>query len=117
MTKIVFKNLERSELAVQLTEERLEEALARFPETRESKVTVTLSRENSPQQAGPDLFRVNVRLEGGRYGGIVIDKAASSLYVALAEICESLLERLNRFGDRSRVIARRQARRVTKHAI
>lgn len=111
MTQVVFRNMEKSELAVQLVKDRLDEVLDRFPDTSSCRVVATLSSENSPRQAGPDLFRVNVRLERGRFAGVVLEKAAPSLYIALADICEGLLERLNRFGDRARVINRQQARK------
>lgn len=38
--------------------------------------------------------------------------AAMNLYVAFADVNEHLLERLNRMGDRRRVILRRQRERL-----
>lgn len=112
MIRVVFKDMEKSELANQIVNDRLGEVLGRFPDALNSRVVVTLSMENSPEKAGPDLFRVKLRMERGRYSGILLEKAAPSLYVALADICEGLLERLNRFGDRTRVTERQYARKL-----
>ena len=116
MIRIVFKNLERSELAKEAALERIGDAVERFPELKNSRLTVTLSMENSPLQAGPDLFTVKVYSRGGRYRDLTLEKSASSLYMALADIVEHLLERLNRFSDRSRVKSRNHARKFLKQA-
>lgn len=68
--------------------------------------------ENSPAQAGPDLFRVQLLVSRGRYDGITVEKSDSNLYVALAKVSGHMLEVLNRFGDRARVRARKRAREV-----
>jgi ribosome-associated translation inhibitor RaiA len=112
MIKVNFKNLEKSSLAVEAAEERLGELVERFPVLNGSELQVTLSMENSPRQAGPDLFGVKVRIQGGRYHGVILEKKAASLYVALADVSEHLLERLNRFGDKTRVKNRAQERRL-----
>ncbi|MFM8269576.1 MAG: hypothetical protein ACKN9V_05240, partial [Pseudomonadota bacterium] len=65
-----------------------------------------------PKQAGPDLFGVKVRIQGGAYHGIILEKKSSSLYVALADVADHFLERLNRFSDRTRVKERTQERRL-----
>lgn len=112
MVKVTFKNLEKSYLAIEAAEEKLTEVVDRFPDLKDSQVNVTLSMENSPRQAGPDLFGVKVRIQGGRYHGVIIEKKASSLYVALADLVDHLLERLNRFSDKFRVKSRSQERRL-----
>jgi ribosome-associated translation inhibitor RaiA len=112
MIKVIFKGLEKSSLAVEAAEEKLTELIWRFPVLRGSELQVTLSMENSPQQAGPDLFGVKVRVQGGQYHGVILEKKASSLYVALAEVSDHLLERLNRFSDKTRVKSRNQVRRL-----
>lgn len=111
MIKVVFKNLERSELAREATTERLETVVEKFPDLRESKMRITLEMLNSPAQAGPDLFSVKLYVAGGRYRDITIEKSATSLYVALADLVDHMQEKLNRFGDRSRVKERRSARK------
>lgn len=112
MIKVVFKNLEKSELAKEAVQERFQEVLERFPNLNESRIVVTLSMENSPRQGGPDLFSVKIRVENGSYDGVILEKAAPSLYVALADLCEHLLERLNRFSDKKRVKNRTLERKL-----
>lgn len=111
MLKIVFRNLEKSELAKEMVQERLVGIVERFPDLSRGQLNVTLGMENSPRQAGPDLFTVKLRVSSGAYGGLLLEKSATNLYSALAELSEHLLERLNRFGDRKRVKARKRARK------
>lgn len=112
MIKVTFKNLEKSFLASEAAEEKMLSVVERFPELKGGDVHVTLSMENSPRQAGPDLFGVKVRIQGGPYHGIILEKQSSSLYVALADVADHFLERLNRYSDRNRVKGRAQERRL-----
>jgi len=112
MIRITFKNLERSELAREAVEERLQQVIERFPELSQSRIQVSLCMDNSPQQSGPDLFRVKVRIEKGKFDGVILEKSASNLYLALAQVSEYLLERLNRAGDKVRVKVRTQERKA-----
>lgn len=114
MILVKFKNLDKSELAREAAQERVEALIEKFPDLSESKVQVTLEMENSPAQAGPDFFKVKFHVSRGRYDGITVEKSNSNIYVALAEVVDHLLEVLNRFGDRARVKERRKARRLTK---
>lgn len=112
MVLVKFKNLERSELAREATAERLEAVVKKFPDLARSAVEATLEMQNSPFQAGPDVFGVKVHVKGGRYGDLRIEKSNSNLYAALAEVVDRMLERLNRFGDRARAKERNRARKV-----
>lgn len=114
MIQVKFKNLEKSEMAREAVQERIEALIEKFPDLNESKIQITLEMENSPFQAGPDLFRVKFHVARGRYDGITVDKADSSLYVALAEVVDHMLEKLSRFGDRLRVKERTRARKITQ---
>ncbi len=113
---IRFRNLEKSELAREATEQRLAPALARFPDLRLEDVVVTLSMENSRTQPGPDQFTVKIHFSTGRYRGITLQKSAGNLYGALAETVDHLLERLNRHGDKTRVKNRNLNRRLQRQA-
>lgn len=117
MIKIAFKNLEKSELAKDITLERLNDAIIRFPDLEKCKIRVTLAMENSPQQAGPDVFKVKFQCQSGKYDGVIIERSASTIYIALAELADNLLERLNRFGDKERVRKIKQARKVRKKMV
>lgn len=111
MIKIKFKNLEKSEIITNTVNERLNQTITKFSDLKLSLINVTLEMENSMTQVGPDLFRVKLLISGGRYNGIIVNKSNSNLYVALAEVADLMLEKLNRFGDRHRVVQRGKARK------
>ncbi len=117
MILIQFKNLKPSELAREATLERIGAIAEKFPDLNDSRVRVTLEMENSPHKPGPDLFTVKLHVPNGRYRGITVSKSNSNLYVALADLVEHLLEKLNRYGDRERVRARNLARKKTKYKL
>lgn len=45
---------------------------------------------------------------------MTVEKSDASLYVALAELVDHMLEKLNRFGDRQRVQERSKARKIIR---
>ncbi len=114
MIKIVFKNMDSSELAREAVKERLETLVDKFQLLIKSRILVTLEMENSPNQAGPDLFKVSVQVSGGLYGGVRITKSASNLYAALAEVVDHLLVVFNRFSDKIRVKNRNKSRKHSR---
>jgi len=114
MIQIKFKNLEKSEMAREVVVERVEGLVLKFPDLSESKILVTLEMENSPVQAGPDLFKIKLHVSRGRYDGITVEKSNSNIYIALAEVVDHMLEKFNRFGDKSRVKERSKARQISK---
>ncbi len=111
MITIIWKNITESDLTRDIIQQRLDTIIERFPDLLQRRVTVTLSMQNSPQQAGPDAFNVKFRVSEGRYRGLVVEQSSYHLYAALALVVESLLERLNRHGDKSRMRRLHQARR------
>ncbi|NCN27313.1 HPF/RaiA family ribosome-associated protein [bacterium] len=108
--KITFRNLDRSDFAKEAIISRIETIHERFPDLMESNLHITVDMENSSLQPGPDLFKVKVRCRGGRYDGVILEKSGENFFLALAEVVEHFLERLNRFGDRARDVKRRKAR-------
>lgn len=112
MITVKFKNLKKSEIALNAVHERLEGLIEKFPDLEKSNIQVTLEMENSPFQAGPDFFKVKVHIANSRYNGIIIEKADPNLYVALADVIDHMLENLNRFGDRVRVKSIKKARQL-----
>ena len=112
MIRIIFKDLEESELAKEAVLDRLQETIERFPDLEDHRLTVTVSRDNSQFKAGPDLFKVKLVIAGKKYGGVFLEKSAMSFYLALAEVSSHTLERLNRFGDKQRMKNRRLARKL-----
>jgi ribosome-associated translation inhibitor RaiA len=103
MIQVRFKNLEKSEIAREAATERLEAIVEKFPDLESAKIDITLEMLNSRAQPGPDMFSVRVGVLTGRYKGITITKLDANLYVALADVVDHLLEKLNRYGDRARV--------------
>jgi ribosome-associated translation inhibitor RaiA len=117
MIQVKFKNLEKSEMAREAVQERIETLIEKFPDLSKCKIQITLEMENSPLQAGPDLFKVKLHVARGRYDGITVEKSDASLYVALAEVVDHMLEKLNRFGDRQRVQERTKARKIVREVV
>lgn len=117
MIQIKFKNLEKSELAKEAVAERVEALVNKFEDLEESLITVTLEMENSPIQAGPDVFNVKLHVTRGRFDGTTVTKSNSNLYVALADLVDHMLEKLNRTGDRARVKERTKARQVARKSL
>ncbi len=113
MIKVIFKNLDRSELATEAATERMEAVIEKFPDLENNSISITFEMLNSPAHAGPDLFSVGVQVHSGRYRGVRLQKSAPNLYIALAHVVDHLLEILNRFGDRSRVKERKRARNLS----
>lgn len=112
MIRIIFRNLEESELARDITLERLHTALDKFPDLKSHRMSVTISMENSRKQAGPDLFKIKLVIEGRKYGSVVLEKEASNFYVALADLVHHTHERLSRCADKRRSTIRRQRRQA-----
>lgn len=110
MIEIKFKNLDRSELAKEAVHEKVGALVDKFESLKYSRVVVTLEMENSPLQAGPDLFNAKLHVANGRFAGLTVVKSDSNLYRALADLVDHLLERLNRTGDKERVRRRTKAR-------
>ena len=115
MIQVKFKNLDKSDLVIGAAIERTQSLVDKFGELKESKIQVTLEMLNSPTQAGPDLFRVKLHIFRGRYDGVTIEKSDANLYAALAEVMDHMLEVLNRFGDKARVLERKKARALAQH--
>lgn len=112
MIRIIFKDLDQSELAKEAVHDRFQATIYRFPDLEGHKLTFTLSMENSQFKPGPDLFKVKLVITGKKYGGVILEKSAMSLYTALADVSAHTLERLNRLGDKQRIKDRNRARRV-----
>ncbi len=114
MIRIIFKDIEESELAREAVHDRIQATIDRFPDLEGHKLTFTLSMDNSPFKPGPDLFKVKLIITGKKYGGVVLEKSAMSLYTALADLSNHTLERLNRVGDKHRIKNRTIARKLLR---
>ena len=110
MLSIVYKDLESSEHVTNVIKKVFSDTVAKFPKLDGRKFNFTLSMENAPDQLGPDVFGVKIRISGGGLSDIVVEKKSDKLYAAARGVCDVLLERLNRSGDKRRVVKRQQAR-------
>lgn len=119
MIKINFKNLEKSEMAKEVVYDRITPLLDKFPELKMDTISFTLSMDNSPIQAGPDLFKVKIQINSGQYKGVRLERSAKNLYLALASIIEKIHERLKRHDEklrqRQRSIQRKKKTKIINH--
>ena len=75
-------------------------------------IFVSVEMKNSPTQPGPDLLTISFQVRRGVYKGVRVKRSAASLYLALNDLFDLLLLKLNRYSDRIRVKQRSSARRL-----
>jgi ribosome-associated translation inhibitor RaiA len=115
MIQISFKNLKKSEFVRSSVNNRLNTLIEKFDDLQDSRILVTLEMENSPLKAGPDLFKVKVYIQSGRFKGLTLVKSDPNLYVALAKMTDNMLIKLNNWGDKCRIKERTLARKLVKN--
>ncbi len=111
MLKIVFKGLEKSQLALDIVTEKFEDLSEKFPELKSHQMDIFLTMNNSRLKAGRDEFGVKLIIKGHKYGGIIVEKKDTSLYAALDSLLLVSQQRLNGKGDKVRVKARNLLRK------
>jgi ribosome-associated translation inhibitor RaiA len=89
MLKVVFKNLDSSELIRDFVRERVQSVIRKYPHLINHQIVLTLEMENSPTQAGPDLFSISVMIKGKFLKNFKLKKSADNLYHAIAEFINS----------------------------
>ena len=109
--QIKFKNLDRSNMVVEIVKERFESILNKFPDLNSSSIAITLEMENSPVQTGPDLFKVKVNIKNGKYSGLVLSKDNSNLHHALSDVVGNMQELLTRHSDKKRAVSINKGRK------
>jgi ribosome-associated translation inhibitor RaiA len=110
--QVIFQNLSKSELVKQIVHDRVESVLEKFPQTEKGKAVVYLSMENSPHQAGRDLFKVKVMLKGLKMKPIILAKHSKNLYEATAQVVDSLFENFHRHSEKLMTKKRSSQRRL-----
>lgn len=110
MIKLVFKNIEKSEMVKESVLEKFQPLVDRFPSVSEHDLIVTLDMENSMIQTGPDLFKVKVHFKSGEFKNITFERKASNLYVALSELVDRLHEVIRKSSLKERKIKREKSR-------
>jgi len=118
MIKVIFKNLSKSSLAKKIIQDKIRAIVDKFPDLRSHSIHVTLSRNNSAIQAGPDEYLVRLHISGRKFKNLILEKKADTVYHAFAFLKNSALELLNRNTDKMRVqkIAKlRKAKYQSRH--
>ncbi len=100
MFRIVFKNMESSQLAKDFLQQKITLIIDKFPLLQGHRITITVEMENSPQQAGPDLFTLSSFVSGKNFRGLKIKKSSENFYHAAAELFDGLNELLGQESHR-----------------
>lgn len=116
MIKVKFKNLNKSKFIEHEVSERISFVISKFDVIDEKEVVTTVEMENSPLQAGPDLFKIKVHINSGSFARITLEKENQNLFAALAEVSDHLLEVLSRTNDKTRVRERKKARDLLRRS-
>lgn len=99
----------------ELIKDRMKNIVSKFPELNSHKISVTVSVNNSPSTAGLDEFGIKTNITGKIYN-LTLEKRAENIGLALAQLMDSLLERINRYSDKKRTIQRTKKRKRTLEA-
>lgn len=111
MLKVIFKNVEPSQLAKDLVYGKFGLLIEKFPDLNGHKLQIFLSMENSITKSGVDSFVVKVVIVGKKYGGLVLQKDNQNLYRALDDLFDVIADYINRKGDKKRVKSRKLQRK------
>lgn len=103
--------MESSELARDVVEKRIGMVISKFPSLQGHQVTLTLEMENSPQQAGADVFTVSSMINGKIYKDLKLKRSSDHFYQAIAELADGLKVLLSRETDR----LIKNLKRIKKH--
>lgn len=103
MIKVIFKNLSKSSLAKKIIQEKIRAIVEKFPDLKSHSIRVTLARNNSAIQTGPDEYLVRLHISGRKFKNLILEKKADTVYHAFAFLKNSALELLNRNTDKMRV--------------
>lgn len=95
MLKIVFKNLNPSQITREIVQEKIEPVLKRYPLLLDHEVTLTLEMENSPFKAGRDFYTVSTMVKGKTFKNLRIKKSSDNFYIATADLVDRLNELLS----------------------
>jgi ribosome-associated translation inhibitor RaiA len=111
MVKVVFKNLEKSEMVRSVTAERIEKTINKFSDLAKMAATVIVSREHSHEHSGVDLFSAKLLLAGNGHKPVILEKRAESLYQAVALVTDRALEIFHRAVTKDREGLRHRKRK------
>lgn len=110
--KIRFVRLEKSQLVKEAIEDRLLPTIQKFDFINEEDIFFEVEMENSPHQAGRDLFRVKIVFRSGEMQGFVLEKTDDNFYRALSSLSTSLPVNINRYRQKQMTKRLNKQRRV-----
>ena len=111
MVKVVFKNLQKSDLVRKAAVERVQKAIEKFAILDPLSSTVILSREHSREHAGLDEYAVKLVIGSPGQKPVVVEKHAQSLYQALAMVLDRAMDILHQSFAKERLALRHERRR------
>ena len=111
MTKVIFRNLKRSDLIRSAVESQFAQIQERYAEELKGDPTVIVSMENSPRQAGVDSFSVKILGLGRRLGFVTFHKSSTDFYEALKTTIQGFTHILDKGLKKRRTKAKRERRR------
>jgi ribosome-associated translation inhibitor RaiA len=114
MINIVFKNLQSSDLIRQTIEQQLNDVFAKFPRLSNVKASVIIDMYNSQFKKGPDLYGIKLKLNSQKIRNLFVEKKASNIYFATAELRDSLVEILARKLTKLRSKSFKKSRKLKK---
>ncbi len=111
MTKVIFRNLKKSDLIRTAVESQITSIQERYAEELKGDPTVIVSMENSPRQAGVDSFSVKILGLGRRLGFVTFHKSSTDFYEALKTTIQGFTHVLDKGLKKRRTKAKRERRR------
>ena len=97
ITQIRFVRLGKSEMIKEAIEDKVEPILDKFNLDDQSKAYIDVEMENSPHQAGRDVFKVKLFFKEGSMEGFVLEKSDINFYKALSQLTSTLATNIDRF--------------------
>ena len=111
MVKVIFKNLERSDLIREIASEKVEKALEKYAVVDPLASTVVLSREHSREHTGVDEFSVKLMVGARGHKPVIVEKRSTTITQALASVLDRAMDLLHQSFARERLGVRHERRR------
>jgi ribosome-associated translation inhibitor RaiA len=111
MVKVIFKNLEKSDLIRKIAAEKVEKALQKYAVVDPLASTVILSREHSREHSGLDEYSVKLMVGARGHKPVIVEKRSTSMMVALATVLDRAMDLLHQSLAKERLGVRHERRR------
>lgn len=111
MVKVIFKNLQKSDMVREIVTEKVQHVLSKFPDLKNAAATVFVEMENSLTHPGKDDFRIKLIMASRGNKPVVIQKESDNFYQAASVLADRLFDVLHRYVEKRRDTRRHQQRR------